>query len=117
MSSAWEGLPTVLMEALACGCPIVSTDCQSGPREILDEGSIGALVGVGDHEALATAILRGLEAPPDRERLTRRAMVFSVDGVADRYLDVLFNGHKSAADLQVATRVATAGSDEHLAPS
>jgi glycosyltransferase involved in cell wall biosynthesis len=117
MSSAWEGLPTVLMEALACGCPIVSTDCQSGPREILDEGSIGALVAVGDHEALATAILRGLDAAPDRERLTRRAMVFSVDGVADRYLDVLFDGHESPADFRVATRVSTTGSDKHLATS
>jgi glycosyltransferase involved in cell wall biosynthesis len=116
MSSAWEGLPTVLMEALACGCPIVSTDCQSGPREILDEGSIGALVSVGDHEALATAIIRGLEAAPDRERLTRRAMVFSVDGVVDRYLDVLFDGHESVA-LRIATRVAKTGSKEHLAPS
>jgi hypothetical protein len=73
-------------------------------------------VSVGDHEALATAIIRGLEAAPDRERLTRRAMVFSVDGVVDRYLDVLFDGHESVA-LRIATRVAKTGSKEHLAPS
>jgi hypothetical protein len=44
-------------------------------------------------------------------------MVFSVDGVVDRYLDVLFDGHESAAALRIATRVAKTGSKEHLAPS
>lgn len=60
LSSAWEGLPTVLIEALALGVPIVSTDCKSGPFEILQGGQYGALVPVGDSEALAQAILRVL---------------------------------------------------------
>ena len=117
MSSAWEGLPTVLMEALACGCPVVSTDCESGPREILGADNTGTLVPVGDHGALAAAILRMLEAAPDRERLTRRAMAFSVDRVAERYFDVLFDGHESCSHPQAAAREATTYSYEHLAPS
>jgi glycosyltransferase involved in cell wall biosynthesis len=61
LSSAWEALPTVLIEALACGCPVASTDCPSGPREILQNGRLGRLVPVGNAETLAEAILAGLQ--------------------------------------------------------
>ena len=63
LSSAWEGLPTVLIEALAAGTQVVSTDCPSGPREILQDGRLGALVPVADPDTLATAILRALDRP------------------------------------------------------
>ena len=89
LSSAWEGLPTVVIEALACGCPIVSTDCPSGPAEILDGGMYGRLVPVGDDAALANAILATLDNPPPRDRLRDRAQLFSVDCAVERYLDVL----------------------------
>ena len=69
---------------------MVSTDCPSGPREILDHGRFGRLVPVGDHAALAEAILSTLEAPPDARRMRERAAMFSVDRAANRYLDVLF---------------------------
>jgi glycosyltransferase involved in cell wall biosynthesis len=89
LSSAWEGLPAVLIQAMACGCPVASTDCPSGPAEILAGGALGPLVPVGDAEALAGALQRLLSAPTDRERLRRRAEEFSVERVAGRYLSVL----------------------------
>jgi glycosyltransferase involved in cell wall biosynthesis len=92
LSSAWEGFGNVLVEALACGCPIVSTDCPNGPREILDGGAIGPLVPVGDDEALADGIMHALALPADRRRLRERAQMFSVHAAVERYLDVLLEG-------------------------
>jgi glycosyltransferase involved in cell wall biosynthesis len=60
LSSAWEGLPTVLIEAMALGIPVVSTDCESGPAEILAHGKYGHLTPVGDSAALAESILQVL---------------------------------------------------------
>jgi glycosyltransferase involved in cell wall biosynthesis len=92
LSSAWEGLPTVLIEALACGCPVVATDCRSGPREILGNGRYGRLVPVGDHEALAKAILETLDNPDfpaTKEERIQRALEFSLDAAVEKYLQVL----------------------------
>lgn len=85
LSSSWEGLGNVLIEAMACGCPVVSTDCQSGPREILAGGCYGSLVPVGDAKALADAIDQSLSRKIDRAELRRRADDFSVKQAADRY--------------------------------
>jgi glycosyltransferase involved in cell wall biosynthesis len=90
LSSAWEGLPTALIEAMACGCPVVSTDCPSGPAEILEGGRYGELVPVGDDAALAAALLRALDAPPARAALRARAAQFSLEAAVERYLPVLF---------------------------
>jgi len=89
LSSAWEGFGNVIVEALACGCPVVSTDCPSGPAEILENGKYGPLVPVGDDEALADAILSMLSTPPDRDRLRAHSAMFTVDHAADQYLQVL----------------------------
>lgn len=89
LSSAWEGLPGALIEAMACGCPVVSTDCPSGPAEILEGGMYGPLVPVGDAAALAKAIESVLDSPPERVRLRARARHYRADRVAERYLEVL----------------------------
>ena len=89
LSSRWEGLPTVLVEALACGCPCVSTDCPSGPAEILLNGDLGPLVPVGDDAALAEAMGRVLDDPPDRRLLQQRAAYFSADRAVAAYEELI----------------------------
>jgi glycosyltransferase involved in cell wall biosynthesis len=107
LSSLYEGLPGVLIQALACGCPVVSTDCPSGPAEVLDGGRFGPLVPVGDIAALARAIERVLDHPPPAELLRARAALFSVERSAERHLELLFRASQAspAAD-QVARRPA-----------
>ncbi len=90
LSSKWEGLPGVLIQAMACGCTVVSTDCPSGPREILADGDVGALVPVGDVDALAAALGRAIREPGDADRLRARAAAFSVEASVARYLDLLY---------------------------
>lgn len=85
LSSKEEGLPTALIEALACGCTVVSTDCEYGPREILVDGEYGRLTPVGDASELANAIEASLEAPMPPERSRQRAHFFSMEAGADRY--------------------------------
>lgn len=88
LSSIHEGFGNVLVEALACGTPVVSTDCPSGPSEILDGGRYGELVPVGDYRSLAAAIERQLDHPLPAETLRARARTFSVETSADAYLQL-----------------------------
>ena len=89
LSSRFEGLPTALIEALACGCPAVSTTCPSGPAEILDGGRYGVLVPPENPAALAAGILKGLDRHWDRDALRRRGAEFSLAASLDQYLAIL----------------------------
>jgi glycosyltransferase involved in cell wall biosynthesis len=89
LSSAYEGFGNVVAEALAVGTPVVSTDCESGPAEILEHGRHGRLVAVGDDAAMADAILATLDAPPDRLGLRRRADRYRTERIVDEYLSVI----------------------------
>lgn len=89
LSSEYEGFGNVIVEALEHGVPVVSTDCPSGPREILQDGQYGRLVPVGDKQALTSAIFDSLRSVHDVAALKRRAQDFSVDKIADQYLDLL----------------------------
>ena len=106
VSSRYEGLSLVLIEALACGCPAVSTDCPSGPAEILRDGEIGPLVPVGDDAALATAVERLLDNPPDRAMLWARAQCFSVEAAAEGYDRLIreFGSRPTGADSSTPLR-------------
>lgn len=87
LSSRREGLPAVMIEALAIGLPIVSTRCPSGPEEILENGRLGRMVDVGDVDGLARAIGEALDAPPgDRAARQARAAEFSLDRALEQYL-------------------------------
>jgi glycosyltransferase involved in cell wall biosynthesis len=89
LSSNCEGAPVVLMEALAVGIPVVSTDCPSGPREILQDGRYGRLVPIGDVAAMAKAISDTLDNPPEGSFLKQAAKPFTLDASIARYLEVL----------------------------
>ncbi len=95
LSSDFEGFGNVIVEALACGLPVLSTDCPYGPAEILAGGRYGRLTPVGDADALASAILEALDSPHDPDALKRRAADFALEGVAENYLRLLFP-HESA---------------------
>ncbi len=88
LSSRYEGLPNVLIQAMACGCPVVSTNCPSGPEDILDGGKYGELVPVGDAKAMADAILRVLQG--ERKTVPPEWLAqFDEEPVADQYLRLL----------------------------
>lgn len=91
LSSRSEGLPNVLIEAMACGCSIISTDCFSGPREILDSGRYGILVPIGDYQAMSNAMLKLLENPlVSRNSLIERAInIASFEKATTEYLDLV----------------------------
>ena len=101
LSSLWEGLPTALIEAMALGTPVVSTDCPSGPAEILEGGVWGKLVPVGDRDALSAAVVSSLDSPslPDA---TRRAQDFSLDRIVGEYLELLLSESSVAQQQQRA---------------
>lgn len=90
LSSNGEGFGNVIVEALAVGTPVVSTNCQSGPSEILSDGRFGRLVPVGDAVALAAAMTESLADTHDTAALKARAQDFSIDKAVDRYLELLF---------------------------
>ena len=89
LSSIQEGMPNVLIQAMACGTPVVSTDCPSGPREVLQDGRWGTLVPVGDARSLAEAMSATLDRPLPRATLTARANAFSADASIQGYLSLI----------------------------
>jgi glycosyltransferase involved in cell wall biosynthesis len=88
LSSAWEGLPTVLIEALAAGTRVISTDCPSGPQEILQGGRLGALVPVGEVDAMTRAIMEALDRPA--AAIASEALApFTRDAAVGEYLNLI----------------------------
>ena len=88
-SSKSEGFPNALIEAMACGTPVVATNCPSGSGEILDNGKYGKLVPVGDFMGMANAIIETLKHPLSKEVLISRANQFNLDKAVSRYLEVM----------------------------
>jgi len=89
LSSAWEGFGNVLVEAMAVGTPVVSTDCPSGPAEILEGGKWGKLVPVGDANAMAQAILSTLSGQEVKMGFQNRALKFTIERITKYYLEAL----------------------------
>jgi glycosyltransferase involved in cell wall biosynthesis len=89
LTSIYEGLPSVLIEALACGCAIVSMDCPHGPAEILDNGKFGTLVTDRDPRIFAKAILRHLSNEQREEQKLARAREYSLDNITSKYLALI----------------------------
>lgn len=86
LSSAWEGSPNVLIQALALGLPVVATDCRSGPRHILSDGRYGPLTAVGDAQALSYEMLNVLDNPPSQQFQKTAAERFRADKCTGEYI-------------------------------
>lgn len=98
LSSRFEGFGNVVAEALACGVPVVSTDCPSGPAEILEGGKYGRLIPTADPAAMATAILDMLDSPIDAMLLKQRSLEFERDRIVDQYLALVETLLQSRSD-------------------
>jgi glycosyltransferase involved in cell wall biosynthesis len=92
-SSVYEGLCNAIIEALACGTPVVSTDCPYGPREILQGGRFGTLTPVGDAAAMANAIREAMHGVPDRGALVDRGLHYTAAAAANRFLEIIADLH------------------------
>ena len=91
ISSRWEGFCNVIVEAMLAGLPVVSTDCPSGPAEILENGEYGTLVPVGDSDRLQAELLQMLESSADPARQRQRALAFSVGTICGQYENMFNN--------------------------
>jgi glycosyltransferase involved in cell wall biosynthesis len=89
LSSQFEGFGNVVVEALATGTPVVSTDCPSGPTEILGQGKYGKLVPIAEPLAMSKAILETLTQPIDSDTLKQRAQDFRCDRIVEQYLEII----------------------------
>jgi glycosyltransferase involved in cell wall biosynthesis len=89
LPSAWEGFPSVLVEAMACGVPVVATDCPSGPAEILENGRLGRLVPVGDSVSMAESLEAALLNPGPVELARLKAEEFTMERAVQEYLPLL----------------------------
>jgi glycosyltransferase involved in cell wall biosynthesis len=99
-SSIYEGLCNAIIEALACGTPVVSTDCPYGPREILRGGRYGTLTPIGDAAAMATAIAEAMQRIPDRPALIERGLHYTAAAAADAFLEIIADLHPAAFTAQ-----------------
>jgi glycosyltransferase involved in cell wall biosynthesis len=97
LSSRWEGASNVLLEALACGCPVVAVRAPSGVAEVLRDGAISPLVAIGNDAALAHAILARLASPRDSAALQARAADYRLDHMLAAYVRILKEELDSAA--------------------
>jgi glycosyltransferase involved in cell wall biosynthesis len=100
LSSRYEGFGNVLVEALALGTAVVSTDCPHGPAEILDHGRFGRLVPVGDAEAMASAMWQVLNCPTPQGLSVERASSFTVSRIGRRYLELIENACERSPERQ-----------------
>jgi glycosyltransferase involved in cell wall biosynthesis len=88
-ASVYEGLCNAIIEALACGTAVVSTDCPYGPSEILQGGRFGTLTPVGDAKAMAAAIAAAMRDVPDRGALRGRGFDYTAARAAERFLEII----------------------------
>jgi glycosyltransferase involved in cell wall biosynthesis len=98
LSSRWEGLPTVLIEALSCGTRVIATDCPSGPREILADGQYGSLVPVQNVAVLAQTLAAALDGRTPRPTLDSWRP-YELNTVVDHYAEILFEAPERASSL------------------